>query len=121
MFSPARSAGFSTIECLIALVILSLGVLGSAGTMGLAVRSVHAGAAASAAARLVTSIRDSLALEAGVGCDRVGPGSAQGPTAVRADWRAAATSGGTNVELTVTRPGLGHWATDTLVLFLPCE
>lgn len=124
MFSAPKSAGFSTIECLVALVILAVGILGSAGTMGLAVRSVHAGAAASNAARLVLSVRDSLAAQvrlSGGRCGGLTAGGARGPHDVGALWQVSTAAGGATVELTVTRPSLRGRATDTLNAFLPCD
>jgi Tfp pilus assembly protein PilV len=124
MFSTPRRAGFSTIECLIALVVLTIGILGSAGTMGLAVRAVHTGAAAATAARLVVSLRDSLeslVRATGGSCAALAGGSSAGAHAVRATWRAAGGRGGQEIELTVTRFALRHGAADTVRMFIPCR
>jgi Tfp pilus assembly protein PilV len=123
MFSRPSQAGFSTIECLLALVILTIGILGSAGTMGLAVRAAHAGAAAATAARLIVSLRDSLqslVVASGGACSTLAGGSATAAHAVRATWVATVDPGGREIMLRVTRPAL-RTATDSLVVFIPCR
>jgi Tfp pilus assembly protein PilV len=124
MFSRHSHAGFSTIECLLALVILTVGVLGSAGTMGLAVRAVHAGAAAATAARLVVSLRDSLqsrVIAAGGACSALSGGSNAASPAVQASWVTVTVPGGREIELTVTRPGLRASLVDTVAVFIACR
>jgi|SRR5690242_13733733 hypothetical protein len=120
----SRSAGFSTIECLLALVIFAVGILGSAGTLGLAIRSVQAGAAAASTARLALSLRDSLAARvraAGDDCGVLAGGRSEAPHGVSASWRVTASGGGSRIELTVSRPGLQGLAADTLIAFVPCR
>jgi hypothetical protein len=122
MFSRP-SSGFSTVECLVALMLFALGILGSAGTMAMAIRTVHAGAAAAAAARLVISLKDSLAavIQEGGSCAPLGAGTASGPYAVEAAWRTSPAVGGSEIELTVTRPALRGPVVDTIVSFVACR
>jgi hypothetical protein len=123
--APRRStAGFTTVESLVALIMFAVGVLGAVGTVGLATRALWAGAAASEAARLISTIGDSLAgaVVAGGGrCASLAAGSRAGTHGVSAGWRPTEVPGGVEIELTAFRPSLGRPHTDTVAIRFPCH
>jgi hypothetical protein len=116
--------GLTTVECLIALLILAIGVLGSAATTALALRAEAAGERAATAARLVGSVLDSLrgVVAAGGGrCSGVGSGSVTGTHGTAGRWAVAQTAGGREVALVLAFPAMGRVRAETAWTFLPCR
>ena len=122
MFHPTR--GVSTIECLIALVVFTIGALGSVGTVALGLRTAAEGAAAASSARLAAGVLDSLRAEVESGgkqCSVVSAGSSHGPHQVESRWQLTALPGGQQVELLVHYRAARGDHVDTLRDFLPCR
>ena len=118
------TVGFTTIECLVALVVFAVGVLGAAGTMALAWRIEMAGERAAVAARIGGSLLDSLrgVVTAGEGhCVGLSGGAQQGPHGTRAGWTTAPATGGLEVSLTLSFRSLAATSTDTVWTFIPCR
>ena len=116
--------GFSTIECLVALLVLSVGLLGAAGTMALAWRAEAAGERAGLAAGLAGWVLDSLqahTLSDQGRCDGLRSGSATGDRGTRANWAATPSRGGREIRLTLVYRSLVATATDSGWEFIPCH
>jgi prepilin-type N-terminal cleavage/methylation domain-containing protein len=62
---PARRAGFSLVELLVALTVFAVGVLGLAGAATFAQRSFATAAAVERAARIAAAVLDSLVHDPG--------------------------------------------------------
>jgi prepilin-type N-terminal cleavage/methylation domain-containing protein len=117
------TVGFSIIECLVALVVFAVGVLGAAGTIALAERSGAEGARAVAAAELALVTLDSLrvASAAGHGCSALAPGVWSGREGTTAQWTIFSTSSGVDVRLVVAYPTVRGNRADTLWSAFPCR
>jgi len=116
--------GLTTIECLVALVVFTVGVLGAAAATALALRVEGGGARVAAAARLAGSVLDSLRgelLAQGNRCSAIGAGSAAGSHGIVARWTVAASDGGREVGLVLSFPFPGRVAAETVWTFLPCR
>jgi len=116
--------GFTTIECLVALIVFAIGVLGAAGTMALAWRAEVAGERAALAARLGGSVLDSLrgAVAADGGrCDQLVGGESDGPRGIRAAWALIPSAAGRETILRLSFRSLAVTATDTAWTFIPCR
>ncbi len=115
-------SGLTTIECLIALVVFTLGILGAVATTALALRLQALGDRAVAASRLSGNVLDSLKsvlAERGGGCDAIGGGTTTLPLGVLATWRVAPESGGLGITLSLkqgARP-----VTESVWTFTPCR
>lgn len=124
MFLPTTrrdTAGVTIVECLVALVLLSIGVLSAAGTVGASARLLRTGDEETAAARRVLSIVDSLraAVARGGGtCASLSSGSAQ-DRGIEVNWATGAAASGAAVELTVAYPGRAH--RDTVATRIGCR
>jgi hypothetical protein len=108
---------------LVALVILSIGVLGSLGTMALAWRADRAGAHLAAVAQSTGSLLDSLR-----GVTVAPGGSCAGAAAGRdssegADlrWSRRPARGGQEVTVALSISLLSSVSLDTVWSFLPCD
>jgi hypothetical protein len=115
--------GLTTIECLVALVVFAVGVLGAAATIALALRAEAAGAHAATAARLAGTVLDSLrgVLDAQGGrCSAVASGSAMGTPGTGARWEVSPAVGGQEVNLVLSFPSVGRVSAETAWTFLPC-
>lgn len=115
--------GFSTIEVLIALVIFSVGVLGTLGAMALAWRADLAGETMAAAARVAGSVLDSLrgtVASAGGSCASLSAGR-DSSNRVEVDWLLRPTRGGQEITLVLSWPLPQAQSSDTAWSFLPCE
>ena len=116
--------GFTTIECLVALIVFAIGVLGAAGTMALAWRAETAGERAALAARLGGSVLDSLrgvVVADGGRCDRLVGGESDGPHGIRAAWAVIPSAAGRETILRLSFPSLAAAVTDTAWTFIPCH
>jgi Tfp pilus assembly protein PilV len=116
--------GLTTVECLIALVVFTVGMLGAAGTTALAVRQGAAGTRAASAARLAVATLDSLrgsVSAAGGRCSALASGSATGQHATSAEWTVSPERAGRAVRLTVSYPTTSGRHRDALWSFLSCR
>ncbi len=115
--------GLSTIEVLIALVVLSTGVLGTLGTMALAWRTQRSAERLALATRTTASVFDSLraaVLAGGRECAVLSPGRMAGP-AVDASWTALPVPGGRRITLTLSYLPEGLRRPDSAWTLLPCD
>lgn len=116
--------GFTTVECLVALIVFAVGVLGTAGAMALAWRAETAGERAALAARLGGSLLDSLrgvVVADGGRCDGLSGGGSDGPRGIRATWSVVPSAAGRETILTLSFRSLAGTATDTAWTFIPCR
>ena len=116
--------GFTTIDCLLALIVFTVGVLGATATMALAIRAAAEGSHAARAARLLLaeSARLSADLAGGAGaCSALTPGLQLGQAGLRVLSSASTAVGGRSVQLIVTYPTVRGQHTDTASTFLPCH
>lgn len=121
MFSATR--GFSTIECLIALLVFSIGALGSVGTVALSLRTAQEGTAATAVARRAASVLDSLraaVASPGAPCSGVTAGAVT-TTAGEVRWQLAPATGGRLIDLQASYPTVRGLRVDSLRGYLRCE
>jgi hypothetical protein len=109
--------GTSTIECLVAVVVFTVGSLGAVATTGLGLRLAGAGDRAAAAARLARSVFDTLRSGGPPGpCP--GPGLRTDPSGDSASWSVYPAPGGRDLILVLGGTGIGR---DTVRGFLPCR
>lgn len=107
-----------------ALVVFTVGALGSVGTVALGLRTAAEGVAAASSARLAASVLDSLRGElesAGRQCRAITAGSSQGLHRVESRWQLTVMPGGQQVELLARYPAARGAHVDTLRDFLPCR
>jgi type II secretory pathway pseudopilin PulG len=116
--STARS-GLTTVECLVALVVFSLGALGAAGTGALALRTAGEGWRASASARVAAARIDSLRL-ARLPCGVSRSGSRQLPGGIAEQWSAQAAGRGHVVVVVITRAAPRGPVRDSIESYLTC-
>lgn len=120
----ADHRGFSTVECLVALVILSIGALGAAATSAYALRTVGEGNRAVRAARLLAAQTGQLRLkvrQASGSCLLLTGGLALGPHGERLTWQVGPAQGGRQLTLVVTFPTARGQHSDTTPGFLACR
>jgi len=118
----SRSAGFTLLEVLIAFLVVCVGLLGLAGTLGPIAALAGEGRLRERAALVLQSRVDRLQAELWRGapaCAAPAAGSLQHPDGILESWSAASTAG--LVELTITAGSAGkHPRSDSLVTRLPC-
>lgn len=120
---PLLRAGFTLVEVVIAIVVLTVGLLGLASTAALVTRMIARGHRAAAAATLAARHLERLRAEA---CRDRAPGSAQlargGAVVARTSWRYVTAAESTHrVHLVVTyltQPG--RWRSDSLETVISC-
>jgi prepilin-type N-terminal cleavage/methylation domain-containing protein len=113
--------GFTLLEVLFALLLISVGLLGLAGTLGPVTALAGGGRALGRSALALESRLDRLRLElAGSAPSCVAPGSGwqRHPDGLLETWSAVAGVGGVALLLTAGIPGRG--GPDTLRSVLPC-
>jgi hypothetical protein len=117
------NTGLTTVECLVALMVFTVGVLGAAATTALALRAEAAGERAATAARLAGTVLDSLrgAVDAQGGrCFGVASGSAMGSHGTAARWVVSPAGGGREVNLVLSFSSMGRVSAETAWTFIPC-
>jgi type II secretory pathway component PulJ len=115
--------GFTTVDCLVALVVFAIGVLGATATIALAIRAAAEGSHAARAARLLLGESATLSAQiagAGGACAGATPGTRVGQAGLQLISSMTATGGGRSVQLVVTYPTVHGLHTDTANTFLPC-
>jgi prepilin-type N-terminal cleavage/methylation domain-containing protein len=118
---PSRSSGFTLLEVVLALFLLTIGLLALAGTLGptaaLAGRGRFKGRVALALESRLDRMRAEL-LAAAPACTPPAAGSRRNPDGVLESWSARLQAG--LVEIQVEARGPGNSKPDTLVSRLPC-
>jgi len=116
-------AGFSTVEGMVAVALLSLAALGTAATMARSARTLWVADRNTAAARATEQAIEQLGLQiraAGGRCTAVGPGASTfASTAV--SWTPVAAAAGLDLRLVTVHPGPRGIRSDTLWLFASCS
>lgn len=110
-----RTTGFTLLEVLVALCVITIGLLGLAGTLGPIARLAGQGRARGRAALALSSRADMLYAELRAGAPACLPPSAgtqQHPDGVVETWTVSPTPGGMEVRIAV--------GPDTLVTRFPC-
>jgi prepilin-type N-terminal cleavage/methylation domain-containing protein len=119
----AASSGFTLLEVLIALLLVTVGLLGLAGTLGPIAALAGEGRAHGRAALALASRADSLraVLRAGApACIAPPAGTWQRSDGLLEQWSAVDMGGVIEVRIVAAVPALRHGVPDTLVTRLPC-
>lgn len=118
------TAGSSTIEGLIALIVFAVGALGASGVMAISLRLSTEGDRAATAARLLTDeasrLRAAVSVNGGR-CVGVSGSSWQTPLGVLATSVVSPVQGGLSLRIAVSYPTVRGQHGDTAVGFLPCR
>ena len=109
-------AAFTIVELLVAIVVLSIGILALAGTAGLVAGHVDDGGRLSAAAHAARSVLDSLATRP---CDALVSGDAM-RAGLTVQWRVDRDSMRTRVDVVVVAPLRRRRALATYHALVPC-
>lgn len=116
-------AGFSTVEGMVAVTLLSLAALGAAATMARSARTLWVADHRQAAARATEQAVEQLGAQirdGGSRCTGVSAGaSASAETVV--SWTPVAAAGGLDLAFVTVHPGSRGLRSDTLWLFAPCN
>jgi Tfp pilus assembly protein PilV len=119
---PGRSSGFTLFEVLLALLVITLGVLGLAGTLGPAAELAGSGRSQGRIAQVLESRLDRVraeVLRSAPLCIAPPGGALRHPDGVRETWTASA--GARLIELRIEAATAGkHPSADSLVTRLPC-
>ena len=94
-----RCDGFSLVECIVAMLLLSIGVLGLAGAGVTAMRALRGADRAYVAALHAAAVLDSLVL-----LERPAPGTQQ-RDGLRIDWHVSAVQFGVRIDIAVRDGG----------------
>lgn len=116
--------GFSTVECLVALTLFSLGALGAAGTIALGIRTAASGTHLSRATRIAGEVQDMMRYRLRTSqrsCSLVTPGRRIGPAGEVVDWSVAPASGGVRLVISLTYATPTGHGTDSIPGFLRCQ
>lgn len=116
--------GFTTIDCLIALIIFTVGALGATATMALAIRMAHEGSQAARAGRLLRDesarITADIAGSSGA-CAAARPGLRLGQSGVQLTSTLVPVTRGWQLHLVVTYPTVWGQHADSATGFIPCH
>lgn len=119
-----RAGGFSTVECLVAITLFSVGALGAAGSAALGVRAYSRGTHVAVAARLagevIVDLRHSLRIGQ-LSCAGLSPGSRNAPTGEIVSWTLTSVSRGVEVNLALTYATPIGQHIDSAEVFLRCR
>ncbi|MEO8140346.1 MAG: hypothetical protein ABI742_11910 [Gemmatimonadota bacterium] len=119
-----RAGGFSTVECLVAITLFSIGALGAAGSTALGVRAYSRGTHVAAAARLAGEVIVDLRHRLRIGqlsCARLSPGSRNTPAGEVVSWALTPVSRGVEVRLALSYATPVGQHTDSAEVFLRCH
>jgi type II secretory pathway component PulJ len=114
--------GFTLLEILIALLVLTMGVLGLAATLGPTAALAARGKSAGRAALILASRLGQLRTEhqAAGGCTGPAPGSLVHASGIRESWTVATDSALVRVTIRVAVPAPSGLRLDSLRSTLPC-
>ena len=119
-----RAAGFSTVECLVAITVFSIGALGAAGSAALGVRAASTGSHVATAARLggeaIVDLRHRLRIGQ-LSCAGIGPGSRSAPGGELVSWALTSVGDGVEVRLALSYATPVGQHTDSARVFLRCH
>lgn len=118
------TSGLTTVECVVALLLATCGLLGAVGTVALSIRLEGRGSRSAAAARWSLSVMDSLrgaAARSGGQCAAIGSGTSTGPRGASARWTARAAGRGVALSLQLTYPTVTGVHVDSVPGFIPCD
>ena len=116
--------GYSLPEILVALVVLSTGLLGIAGTVLVSLRWTTEARARTHAAVALRDRLEALRMAAGSGagtCDSLRTGSVLGADGLEEHWQLDSTAAGYLITATASYPSPGGRRTDTLATILGCQ
>jgi Tfp pilus assembly protein PilV len=116
--------GITTVECLMALMVFTVGVLGAAGALSLAIRVEMAGANQARAARWTGNVLDSLRADrdqAAGSCAPISSGWLSQPRGLSGQLVSVPVAGGRVVELALDIPSIAGVAGETVWTFIPCR
>ncbi len=121
----ARSSrGVSTVECLVALTVFSLGALGAAGTVALGIRASASGNHLGTATRLAQEVIEEAHQRLTMGqqsCAVLGPGRRNGPGGEVVSWGLVAVDGGARLVMALSYATPVGQHTDSIKSFLRCH
>jgi prepilin-type N-terminal cleavage/methylation domain-containing protein len=109
--------GFTIVELLVAIAILTIGMLALAGTAGLVASHVGDGGRLSGAAHAARTVIDSLGTS---GCARLTSGSAR-RGGVEVSWTVIVDSSAATIDLSVGSPLRRGQRRDVYQAIVPCE
>ena len=116
--------GFTTIDCLVAMVVFTIGVLGATTTAALAIRLAHEGSQMARAGRLVADesarITADIAGAAGA-CSGATPGARFGQSGIQLTSTLRPAAGGQQLEMVVTYPTVRGQHVDSAAGFVRCH
>ena len=118
------TSGLTTVECLVALLLATSGLLGAVGTVALSVRLEGRGSSAAAAARWSLAVLDSLqgvAGRAGGHCAAIGSGGSTGPRGASARWTVLPAGRGVALSLQLAYPTVTGPHVDSVLGFISCD
>jgi prepilin-type N-terminal cleavage/methylation domain-containing protein len=120
---PGAKSGFSLLEVLIALVVVTIGVLGYAGTLAPMARLGGEGRFHTRAAIILTSRLDQLRqriAEEGAGCSGGTSGLTQHPDGIRESWTVIPDAGLALVRVEAAMYRWGRFRADSIETMVPC-
>ena len=116
--------GFTTIDCLVAMVVFTIGALGAATTAALAIRLAHEGSQMARAGRLVADesarITADIAGAAGA-CSGATPGARLGQSGIQLISTLRPAAGGQLLDMVVTYPTVRGQHVDSAAGFVRCH
>jgi Tfp pilus assembly protein PilV len=119
-----RTSGTSTIEVLVSLTILAIGMLGAAGTVAASLRSAHRADQTTRAVRLVgevmVQVRSRLA-SAGGACGSIAAGMVNGLGGLSATWATRPARRGRAILIAIRYPAATARQEDSLWSFVQCR
>ena len=119
-----NASGFTLIEVMVAVIILSVGILALASGSGAVYRMLGAGKRSTKAAAIASERMELLRRQANATnprCSAVAGGSATRPGNVTETWTVAGTGSSRTVKVWVRYPTSRGTTADTLFTTLPCD
>ena len=120
---PGARSGFSLLEVLIALVVLTIGVLGYAGTLAPMARLGGEGRFHTRSAMILTSRLDLLRqdIAAGVaGCSAAVSGLTRHPDGIRESWTVTPEERVARIQVETAMYRWGRFRADSVETMVPC-
>jgi hypothetical protein len=120
----ADQRGVSTVECLVALTLLTIAALGNAASSVYALRTIGEGNRTVRAARLLSAQTGQLRLAvrlAGGSCQPLTSGQIWGSHGESLAWQAGPVPGGRVLTYIISFPTVRGQYTDTTLGFLACQ
>jgi hypothetical protein len=118
------NSGITTIECLVAITVFSLGALGAAGTITFGIRAAASGTRLGTATRIAAEVFESAQYQLQTrqqSCAVLAPGRRTGPGGEVVDWAVAPVARGARLVVTLTYMTPVGQHGDSVVEFLRCH